>query len=151
MGSGGVVGDHSTGIVKSAGVVVGRKGTAGAVHWIDGEHWPIDTTFFVAPKRREISQPFAYFLLRDLGLSQMNNDSAVPGLNRNDAHARRVRIPALEQIVNFSLAADPLIELSAQLARETQSLAATRDALLPQLISGKLRVRDAEQVLSEAV
>ncbi|TFD35806.1 restriction endonuclease subunit S [Cryobacterium sp. TMT2-10] len=31
--------------------------------------------------------------------------------------------------------------------RESESLAATRDALLPQLMSGKLRVRDAEKVL----
>lgn len=34
---------------------------------------------------------------------------------------------------------------------ENRTLAATRDALLPQFMSGKLRIRDAEQVLSAAV
>ncbi|NKG22003.1 restriction endonuclease subunit S [Paeniglutamicibacter sp. ANT13_2] len=34
---------------------------------------------------------------------------------------------------------------------ENQALAATRDALLPQLMSGKLRVKDAEQIVSAAV
>lgn len=34
--------------------------------------------------------------------------------------------------------------------QESLTLAATRDALLPHLMSGKLRVRDAERVASEA-
>jgi type I restriction enzyme S subunit len=33
---------------------------------------------------------------------------------------------------------------------ENQTLTATRDALLPQLMSGKLRVNDAEGVLEKA-
>jgi type I restriction enzyme S subunit len=33
---------------------------------------------------------------------------------------------------------------------ESRTLAATRDALLPQLMSGKLRVKDAEKVLENA-
>ncbi|MDZ8275336.1 restriction endonuclease subunit S [Microbacterium aquimaris] len=36
------------------------------------------------------------------------------------------------------------------LLNENRTLAATRDALLPQLMSGKLRVRDAEKLASEA-
>ncbi len=38
----------------------------------------------------------------------------------------------------------------ASLERENRTLAATRDALLPQLMSGKLRVRDAEKIAAEA-
>ena len=34
---------------------------------------------------------------------------------------------------------------------ENQTLAATRDALLPQLMSGKLRVRDAEKAVEAVV
>jgi type I restriction enzyme S subunit len=36
------------------------------------------------------------------------------------------------------------------LAKENITLAATRDTLLPQLMSGKLRVKDAEAVLEKA-
>jgi len=54
--------------------------------------WPIDTTFFVEfADAREAR--FAYYLLQTLGLEHMNSDSAVPGLNRDAAHARGVRIP----------------------------------------------------------
>jgi type I restriction enzyme S subunit len=37
----------------------------------------------------------------------------------------------------------------AQSERESRTLAALRDALLPKLISGEIRVRDAERFLKE--
>ncbi|CAI3799462.1 restriction endonuclease subunit S [Pseudarthrobacter sp. MM222] len=44
----------------------------------------------------------------------------------------------------------PLLESVSAAVTENSGLAATRDALLPQLMSGKLRVRDAERVLGDA-
>lgn len=44
----------------------------------------------------------------------------------------------------------PLLETVAAMVRENRSLAATRDALLPQLMSGKLRIKDAERALEDA-
>ncbi|WP_323508274.1 hypothetical protein [Cryobacterium sp. 10I1] len=40
-----------------------------------------------------------------------------------------------------------LVSLAGRARRESRTLTATRDALLPQFMSGKLRVRDAEKVL----
>ena len=50
----------------------------------------------------------------------------------------------------YAALAAPLIAQSDALATENRTLAATRDALLPQLMSGKLRVRDAERIAEEA-
>ncbi|TFD20919.1 restriction endonuclease subunit S [Cryobacterium sp. TMT4-10] len=148
FGSGGIVGSHNEAFAAGPGVVVGRKGTAGAVHWAARHFYPIDTTFYVVPKNAQVnSLIFCYFLLGSLGLREQNSDSAVPGLNRNGAHAMEVRLPDAELIRRFTLAAMPLTDLAAQAERESVSLAAIRDALLPQLMSGKLRVRDAEKVL----
>lgn len=47
----------------------------------------------------------------------------------------------------FESIAEPLRESAHSLTEESRSLAATRDALLPQLMSGKLRVKEAEKVL----
>jgi type I restriction enzyme S subunit len=44
----------------------------------------------------------------------------------------------------------PLLRRIDSVLEENRTLAATRDALLPQLMSGKLRVRDAEKLASEA-
>ncbi|RFA15331.1 hypothetical protein B7R21_04770 [Subtercola boreus] len=151
IGSGGAVGVHDTPIVADSGVVVGRKGTAGAVHWVDGPHWPIDTTYFVEPKGPDVSSEYAFFALRGLGLKELNSDSAVPGLNRNEAMA--IRRPFHSGLVRrkFTETARPMITLSSQISRESQQLAELRDTLLPQLMSGALRVRDAETIVSEAV
>ena len=58
-------------------------------------------------------------------------------------------LPA-DQIHMFEAQAAPLRKLVASQARESRTLAATRDALLPQLMSGKLRVRDAEALIVQA-
>jgi type I restriction enzyme S subunit len=50
----------------------------------------------------------------------------------------------------FESLAEPLRESAHSLSEENRSLTATRDALLPQLMSGKLRVKDAEKVLENA-
>lgn len=90
-GSGGVVGYHSVAQVNSAGVIVGRKGTVGAVYLSEVPFWPIDTVFYVT-KNNTWDLHFAYYLLKTLRLREMNTDSAVPGLNRNNAHALKIKI-----------------------------------------------------------
>src|SRR5699024_9981668 len=45
----------------------------------------------------------------------------------------------------------PLLDLVTACVQENRTLAATRDALLPQLMSGKLRVKDAEKVLEDSL
>lgn len=51
---------------------------------------------------------------------------------------------------NYAEVARPMLQLRDSLEYEMDSLASTRDALLPQLMCGKLRVRDAEKVLEDA-
>ena len=91
-GSNGVIGFHDTPLVSNPTVVIGRKGTVGAVHFCKSGCWPIDTTFYFTDTDLE-STRYAYYVLKSLGLNKMNSDSAVPGLNRDNAHARIIRIP----------------------------------------------------------
>ena len=58
--------------------------------------WPIDTTFYVSGTDEDTIK-FTYYLLKSLGLDDMPTDSAVPGLNRNNAHALKVMIPPLSE------------------------------------------------------
>ena len=148
-GSGGVVGFHNEALVNGPGIVVGRKGSVGTVYWCKEDFFPIDTTFYVT--KPHIPLIFAYFTLRSLGLGHMNSDSAVPGLNRSAAYARLVRVPAAGELEAFCRTAEPLAELVGAAEQETAWLAGLRDALLPKLLSGELRVRDAESLVGEAV
>jgi len=126
-GSNGPIGRHSRPLVES-GVIVGRKGAVGSVHYSPAPFWPIDTAFYVAPgPERDIR--FTYYLLCSLGLSRMNSDSAVPGLNRGDAHAIELRVPSLREqraIARVLGALDDRIELN---RRMNETLEATARAI----------------------
>lgn len=71
-------------------------------------------------------------------------------LNKADLARKTVEVPTGDALTAFERLAEPLYEARVALAAENRTLAATRNALLPQLMSGKLRVRDAEAAASEA-
>ena len=52
-------------------------------------------------------------------------------------------VPPDDVMRKFGAAADPLLRLAVELRWESRSLASLRDALLPKLISGEIRVPDA--------
>lgn len=71
-------------------------------------------------------------------------------LSRGNFRKLPVRIPSAEALSAFAEAAEALHGAASGLLTQNRTLAATRDALLPQLMSGKLRVRDAEQLAADA-
>jgi type I restriction enzyme M protein len=97
FGSNGKVGVHNAYIVEGPAIVVGRKGSAGAVTWTDSNCFPIDTTFYVSLiDTNSASLRFVYYLLGALNLDEVNTQSGIPGLNRNDAYEIEIPLPALE-------------------------------------------------------
>ena len=70
-------------------------------------------------------------------------DSAVPGLNRHLACMNKQVMPAGQIVEHFDGYIGPIFDRSYRLEAESHTLAALRDALLPKLISGELRVKDA--------
>ena len=91
-GSNGIVDFHNSSCVNTAGVIIGRKGSVGAIHLSKKPFWVIDTAFYIVNDDLE-ELKFTYYLLKTLGLSEMNSDSAVPGLNRENAHSLKIKIP----------------------------------------------------------
>lgn len=125
-GSNGIVDYHNKAIVPSKGVIIGRKGTVGAIHFSKKPFCPIDTTFFIEETPdKEIR--FIYYLLKSVGLEHMNSDSAVPGLNRAAAHSQVINIPSslAEQraIAGVLGALDDKIELNRQTNATLEAIA----------------------------
>jgi type I restriction enzyme S subunit len=150
-GSGGVIGKHDRAVVECPGVIVGRKGTVGSVHWSQQPFFPIDTTYYVELRRPEIPMEFVYFMLRGLRLGEMNSDSAVPGLNRAAALSLPAKVPNRADLFRFSEGVRPIFALRDARYVENRALAQLRDTLLPGLMSGELRVREAAKVAKEAL
>ena len=134
-GSSGVVGTHNKAMVKSRGLIVGRKGNVGSVYWPDRGFFPIDTVYFV---KSELPNGFLYFLLRSMNF--INNDAAVPGLNRNQAYSNLFILPPAPLIKKYAEVADSQFEIKRFLTRQNEYLTSMRDRDLPRLISGKFAV-----------
>lgn len=94
VSSAGISGKHNKALVDEPCVVIGRKGSIGTTYFFESPIWPIDTTFYVTGSN-EINIRYAFYLLQTLGLKEMNNDSAVPGLNRAQAESLPVTIPPM--------------------------------------------------------
>jgi type I restriction enzyme S subunit len=68
-------------------------------------------------------------------------------LSRGNFRRLKIRLAPESTMLEFSIRAESLHAVARAVLSENRTLAATRDALLPQLMSGKLRVRDAERTL----
>lgn len=134
-GSSGVVGSHDTSLVNGPGIIVGRKGNVGSVHWCDVSFYPIDTVYFV---RTELPLHYVFFNLKRQNF--INNDAAVPGLNRNQAYSLHFLVPSKVVLGRFVELCGPIFKQLRLLAVKNANLRATRDLLLPKLISGELDV-----------
>ncbi|MFM7459164.1 MAG: restriction endonuclease subunit S [bacterium] len=112
-GSSGVTGYHNKPLIEGPGIIVGRKGTIGSVHYENRDFFPIDTVYYVKGDESKIGLKFTYYLLKTLPLNKLNTDAAVPGLNRNNALRVKCKVPSLkkqDKIVSTLSAYDDLIE-----------------------------------------
>jgi type I restriction enzyme S subunit len=151
FGSNGLIGWHDEKLVEGPGIIVGRKGNPGIVTWVPTDFFAIDTTFYVVPKAECESYHFLFYALKGHNLASLGADSAVPGLNRNMAYISKQLVPPTSLLSEFDQQVRPLFERIQRGKEESSSLAQMRDALLPKLISGELRVTSFERFIGEAV
>jgi type I restriction enzyme S subunit len=97
VGSNGIIGYHSKAIVKGPGIVVGRKGSIGAVSWIDSDFWPIDTTFYVKIETSNIFLKWLFYELVYLNLGRFRLADVVPGLKRELVHSLKMPLPPFSE------------------------------------------------------
>ncbi|CAM3685202.1 restriction endonuclease subunit S [Cohnella lubricantis] len=149
-GSSGLVGWHNENIADAPGIIVGRKGTIGTVYLSYLPFYPIDTTYYIKSKLTGINPVFyLYYLLRSLDLEHMNNDSAVPGLNRESVYNIDVLIPPTELLLKFENKIQSFHDQINNNNAENKQLTSLRDYLLPHLLSGEIDVKVAEEQVEE--
>lgn len=137
--SAGINGYHSDAKVKGPGVVTGRSGTLGLVHYVSGDFWPLNTALWVKEFRR-VTPLFAYFMLSEMNLAQYNSGASVPSLDRKVVHPVEILIPPEKVIELFGQYVEPLFEQAEYLREANLRASEARDALLPKLMSGAIQV-----------
>jgi type I restriction enzyme S subunit len=78
--------------VKAPGVVTGRSGTIGNVHFIEEDFWPLNTALYIKDFHGN-DERFIYHFLTAFDLSKFSSGTGVPTLNRNNVHNVKVSIP----------------------------------------------------------
>lgn len=129
MGSNGRVGTHSAAVTNAPTIVIGRKGSIGAVSYVNDPCWPIDTTYYVRPKTSEIDLRWLYWMLPLLGMKHMNKSAAVPGLNRDDVYRKSLSLPPLAEQRRIAAILDQADALRASQSQVLHGLAALTDSL----------------------
>jgi len=96
ISSSGPTGKHSKAMVDPPGVVTGRYGTIGLVHYVEEPYWPLNTTLYVQDFKGNEPR-FVYYLLKTIRYSDYLDKAAVPGINRNDVHRAQVYLPPISE------------------------------------------------------
>ncbi len=91
VSSSGITGYHNEAKVNGPGVVTGRYGTLGQVFFIEEDFWPLNTALYVQDFKGNVQRFVAYFL-KNILRGMLSDKAAVPGVNRNDLHARKVLV-----------------------------------------------------------
>lgn len=85
---------------------------------------------------------FSLFSLKEQEFKKIASDSAVPGLNRNQAMDNIVTIPDIRIVKNFNSIIQPVFLKKEANVNQIQSLTQNHDTLLPKLMSGQLEIKN---------
>lgn len=124
---------------------------------IEGRRSIASTEFLVVLPKTQYTREFLYFLL---SAESFVDVFATLVTGTSGSHQRvkaefflnmQVVTPSNELVLAFTSRVKPMCVLIAKHLEQSQTLAALRDLLLPQLISGEIRIKDAEKMVGEKV
>jgi type I restriction enzyme S subunit len=124
--SAGITGWHDKALIKKNGIIVGRKGTVGTVYYSETPFYCIDTAYYLTEDDTKEDLKYLYYLLNHLPLKKLNTDSAVPGLNRDNAYSQVFILPPIQEqksIAHILSTLDDKIEVNSQINRTLENMA----------------------------
>jgi len=145
-GSNGIIGYNSEYLVKGPGIIVGRKGTIGAIRWSEVNFWPIDTTYYVKLKEIRTDLKWLFYKLSALGLPKLNMATGTPGLNRDLVYKLNVSIPPISEqkkIAEILLTVDRVIEEVDESITGTERL---KEGLMQELLTKGIGHKEFKEI-----
>ena len=126
-GSNGIVGYTTTPLTMRPSVIVGRKGSAGALNKCNGPSWTTDVAYFVE-RPNFFDLEFLFFSLATLDLSNLRK-GVKPGLSRADAYSKLISVPPLAEQRRIVAKVDELMVLCDRLEAAHTEREETRNRL----------------------
>lgn len=137
--SNGVGAFHSTYMVKGPGVVTGRSGTIGKIHYVENDYWPHNTALWVTDFHNN-DPLFVYYLFKTIPWDLYNSGSGVPTLNRNDVHDYLVAVPSKNEQTEIATMLADIDSLIESIEKQLIKKKAIKQGAMQELLTGKRRL-----------
>lgn len=148
VSSGGIKSWHDKAAAKGPGVVIGRKGTIGAVHYVKQDYWPHDTTLFATDFCGNVPL-FVFYRLSVLDLKRLDSGAANPALNRNFLHEEVISWPKSDEQLEIAAILQTIDRKISVQQRKRTTLQELFKTMLHELMTGEIRVADLDIDVSE--
>lgn len=146
FGGGGIMGYVDEPLLLQPAILTGRVGTLGLLFRITEPCWPSDNTLIIRT-HNAYDFDFVRFQLEQVDFASLNRGSTQPLLAQRDLATRRLGIPSDALRTAFADLVCGWFDLNKCGIEESILLSLMRDALLPRLLSGELRIPDAQEIV----
>lgn len=144
-GSNGIVGTHNEACIKSPCIVIGRKGSAGALNLSDqAACWVTDVAYSTIPPSA-MNLEFVFIQFHTLGLDTLGK-GIKPGLNRNDAYNLIIAIPPQSEQKAIVSKVNELMILCDQLEQHSLTSLDAHQQLVETLLTTLTDSQNAEEL-----
>lgn len=92
-GSNGIVGRHDSAVTTGATIIIGRKGSIGAINFSPVPCWPIDTAFFCDEFPADLDVTWLYSFLSCTDIAHFGQDGPKPGVRRDSIYEIEIPVP----------------------------------------------------------
>jgi len=144
FGSNGIVGSHTANLVEDPCIIVGRKGSAGALNKTYRPSWTTDVAYYVIPPNG-MSFDFCFLLLKSLHLEELGK-GIKPGVNRNEAYAVVAALPPEQEQHRIVQKVDEFMALCDRLEQQTHDQHAAHETLVDALLDTLTQSKDADEL-----
>lgn len=129
-------------------IITGRVGTLGKVFYLTDDCWVSDNSILICDAG--VYSPLVFFVLQSVDLTALNVGSTQPLVTGKDIKNLNLVAPSDSLLQEYKGLFDLIKNRQSTANAEIEVLSELRDTLLPKLISGELRIPDAEKFLEEA-
>ena len=136
FGSNGIVGYTESAITDKSALIIGRKGSAGALNLVEGPSWTTDVAYYVEPPEY-FDLRYLFITLSALKLATLGK-GVKPGLSRSDAYGLKLSVPPLAEQHRIVAKVGELMALCDRLEAAQSQAADLRSKLLDAVLANTI-------------
>ena len=148
-GGNGPIGFVTEPLIYESCILTGRVGTLGTFFRINTPCWPSDNTLIIRAIKNAYYE-YVFFNISQIDMTLLNRGSTQPLLTQSDLSSQPIVIPSSDIIGSFHDVSYTLLQYANFFSLNYSYVVIARDTLLPKLISGEIRVPEAEHLIEKA-